>query len=820
MNTMPSGKFSKRSIGLLCAASLLASCADLRVAQDAYIAQDYKLAYKHWSDLAEKGFPEAEFRLAALYAEGHLGEKNIHKALEHFQRALETGHLNAARDLGRFLLRYGSRIKNTRSIIELLEEEARLGNSMAQLAIADIYLAGTLLPADVKKSITLLESLAMQENREAIERLGDLNRQGIHINADPVKARTYYQHAYKLGELNAGIKLASMLANGEGGNRNLEAAEEILLYIVKQGKLSAAFTLAQIRDPSNGEHPPADSINLYKQASDGGYVPARYRMADFYLRGSGVPQDLALAVEIFRDLSNKNYGPASARLGDLYRDGLYFQLDYAEALRHYEMAFQQGFARAELRIAKMYLNGFGVARDPVTARDIYIRYAADGDPDSAYGVAQSTEAIARQAGEPFPATAKDWYEGTYRAGHESGSIRLAEILYFGLIGKSDAERAFDILENLSESNSQRASMKLAELLMKENSPHYNPVLAIHYLEKAMQQGDGEARIKLADIHARLPGQDNEQKAIGIYRDLMTEGNIVATYKLARLYEQKLGEDAITTEILGWYRTARDAGYPPAQVRYADLQFEGIGIPQDIYSAITTYQELSSRGLGQATFRIGRLYESGISKALDYKTALKYYRLAYKQGYDLAELRIARFLAYGWGVQQDVETAISIFTRYYQQGNAKAAFELGEVYETVGSPLDKVQLQKARLWYKNALGLGYTDALFALAMVEERIHQQITDTSMQYLQRAVNNGHGEALKILGTRIFDGQHIPMNHTLGLSMLLSAARLNVSDALQIAFEKMDLIDSPQLIRTANKLSQEYMQATIGKAPKAADS
>ena len=96
-------------------------------------------------------------------------------------------------------------------------------------------------------------------------------------------------------------------------------------------------------------------------------LPALVRL----LKGQGVPQDYAEAVQWYRKAAEQGVAKAQFNLGLMYDNGLGVTQDYARAGKWYRKAAEQGYATAQFNLGLMYENGEGVPQDYVHAHMWY-----------------------------------------------------------------------------------------------------------------------------------------------------------------------------------------------------------------------------------------------------------------------------------------------------------------------------------------------------------------------------------------------------------------------------------------------------------------
>ena len=104
----------------------------------------------------------------------------------------------------------------------------------------------------------------------------------------------------------------------------------------------------------------ADSASL-------GYGDAVLAMGWFYLNGTGVQRDLALASKWYKKSARKGDPRAMFSLGQMAYDAR----DFAGALLWFNRAIEKGHARSVFWLGKLYWHGRGVVQDKKRASDLF-----------------------------------------------------------------------------------------------------------------------------------------------------------------------------------------------------------------------------------------------------------------------------------------------------------------------------------------------------------------------------------------------------------------------------------------------------------------
>lgn len=171
----------------------------------------------------------------------------------------------------------------------------------------------------------------------------DLARLSLRRGAEQ-PARLLFLLAAKLGDGRAQNNVASMYAEGRGGERS----DKLAVY-------------------------------WYQRAADAGITQAMFNLANFYEEGRGVARSTPKAAEFFRKAAEKGDVQASFNLGVLYASQRTdFSQDYAAATTWYLKAANGGFASAQYNLGSLYVKGLNGPKDIERAREWYEKAAAQG----------------------------------------------------------------------------------------------------------------------------------------------------------------------------------------------------------------------------------------------------------------------------------------------------------------------------------------------------------------------------------------------------------------------------------------------------------
>jgi len=129
-------------------------------------------------------------------------------------------------------------------------------------------------------------------------------------------------------------------------------------------------------------------VKWFRLAADqGGLVAAQLNLADIYILGRGVPQNLGEALKWYRIAADQGSPYAENVIGMTYERGFHAAQDDAEAFRLFRRAANKIYDRPgntwihspQYNLAAMYAAGRGTAQDHVRALMWFTLAAAFGD---------------------------------------------------------------------------------------------------------------------------------------------------------------------------------------------------------------------------------------------------------------------------------------------------------------------------------------------------------------------------------------------------------------------------------------------------------
>lgn len=244
-------------------------------------------------------------------------------------------------------------------------------------------------------------------------------------------------------------------------------------------------------------------------------------------------------------------------------------------------------------------------------------------------------------------------------------------------------------------------------------------IAVYHLARAYKNGWGVA----PDLET---ARDWFKK--GVRYDFRYRGE--TAYEIGRLYQQSSGDDCNTIAV-AWFHKALTWKFVKAHVQLASHYRYGLGVDQDIQSALYHYEQAGIAGYPSSTIKYAQWLLKG-GRGID------------------ADPESARY----WGRR----AMVGLRTKA-NDGSASAAKTLGRIYrDGVFMPADLAETER---WFRRSSRLGDSGGMHELAqfLLREPQSEARTKEALEWLGMASELGHGGAVTALG-------RLHLKKTFGLS------------------------------------------------------
>lgn len=198
-----------------------------------YVKQgDYVTAKDYFEEAVESGLPLGYYGLGYIYAMGSEDvDVDLDKAYELFDKAVETGDIEAMYNAGKFLNVAGETDEDKAKGLDILIKAADAGYSEACSALGDAYESGSGTEVDTKKAFEYyLKGAEMYSSTFYYDNVGYCYEEGVGVEQDYAKAVEYYTLATQSNSGMAWFDLGRMYEDGLGVEKDLGKALECYIY--------------------------------------------------------------------------------------------------------------------------------------------------------------------------------------------------------------------------------------------------------------------------------------------------------------------------------------------------------------------------------------------------------------------------------------------------------------------------------------------------------------------------------------------------------------------------------------------------------------
>lgn len=203
--------------------------------------------------------------------------------------------------------------------------------------------------------------------------------------------------------------------------KNYSQARDACLGPAEAGDGKAQYNLSVIAS-SLKRYP--EALHWARRAAESS-PDGRYQLGQLYLRGQGVEQNPASALNWFEQAAEQGLAPAQYQSARMYQRGQGAAPNPSKARQRFEQAARQGHRDAQLALGLLYLHGEGVAVDNGKARDWLLRAARQGSAAAQY---QLGELYAEGRGVPADtAAAYVWLSLAKDNGEPRAAARLQQL---------------------------------------------------------------------------------------------------------------------------------------------------------------------------------------------------------------------------------------------------------------------------------------------------------------------------------------------------------------------------------------------------------
>ncbi|MBO9587047.1 tetratricopeptide repeat protein [Devosia sp.] len=601
------------------------------------------------------------------------------------------------------------------SAVRLLTGVAERGDGWAAVLLANLYRQGEAVEQDGAKVVALLEPLAKGGNAGALTGLGELYLTGArNMPKDVPLAAEYFERAAATGDLWGKFQLALLLIDGNGVDRDLEQAVELLEEVSKAGDPWVLITLGDLY--AGGLVPPAEkAIPYFEKAAATGNTAALTRLAQAYQTGLGTEAaDPAKSREFWEAAVAKGDSFAGINLALLLLDdGGRVAVD--RAVKLLDAGAARGEAWPATILADLLVRGEKVPQDAQRAVALLAPLADEG---SAAAQVALSDIYAKGAGDVIadPSRAFALVDAAYKQGEAQAASRLGFMLVRGEGTKQDISRGMGLLDQaVSRSTDPWLAIDVGALLAAGDvvpvdgdraiamfkkaadlgsaaglfrlgisyrdgvgDVEPDPVMARTYLGRAADMGDNASRVTLAQMLLASDVRADVDKGVILLEAAAEEHDAWGTTSLAALLLEGRVLPKDGERVRALLEPLAEEGSAAALAMLGDLYVKGADpIAADPPVGRGYYEKAAALGELGAKNKLGLMLLAG--EAGDVGRGLQLLREVAEAGDGWAKIQLGDALTQGGAVDVDAVAARDYYQRALDQGIAAGAVKLGLLY---------------------------------------------------------------------------------------------------------------------------------------------
>ncbi|MBR6910285.1 MAG: ATP-binding cassette domain-containing protein [Candidatus Methanomethylophilaceae archaeon] len=393
--------------------------------------------------------------------------------------------------------------------IEVITDQANSGLSEAQYNLSQCYKDGNKVEANEEAYRYWLELAAEQGHLKAQVELADLLMASDDEN-DHETAMKYYQSSAARGDTNARIRLSQLI--GMGGTTDLEKINAVFRYYAERGNPTDILRYANfLLKTAWNDKQRAEAFTWFKRlADDYNHPDAIVQLANMYSSGIGVKRNRKLYLETIKKGAWLGIPKTSQLLADEYVKGSLVEEDLEKALQLYEFCANNGVASSQYAVAMMYLEGKGTEINQEKARYWFDMYSKS--QITPYQL--SAIELSKQQTIPGAAGIDEFYEMIKESKDPKALIELSNYLNNMVDSSFDdsiTQRIDDINEQLSKSYGKGMDIAF-NYYSRQDSKGYNPQKALEIGLKSIYQGKPDTLYKVSLLC--LNSEDESLRELG------------------------------------------------------------------------------------------------------------------------------------------------------------------------------------------------------------------------------------------------------------------------------------------------------------------
>src|ERR1700677_811785 len=296
---------------------------------------------------------------------------------------------------------------------------------------------------------------------------------------------------------------------------------------------------------------------------------------------------------------------AQLKIGRAYYEGTAGKRNYPEAYRWFTEAERSGSAEGKAWLGSCYLLGYGVQIDVETASTLISASAKTGNP-----VGERFLGFMYESGQGMPQSYSEairWYQASSEQGDGNAFDKLGLLYLYGRGAHRNPSIAFQLFLQGADTGDSWDQLHLAQmyrsghiflpgsssitdgLLPRQETSQQNPISSIAVSSTLSGKS---TPLTTSSVETQEP---DYQKAYQLFLLSSNQGNKVAAFYIAQMYEAGEGVEQSYSKAFYYYSFSAVRKYAPAQLAIGQSYALGRGTQQDLPRAYVSYRLAAEQG---------------------------------------------------------------------------------------------------------------------------------------------------------------------------------------------------------------------------------
>ncbi|WP_019000500.1 tetratricopeptide repeat protein [Succinimonas amylolytica] len=625
--------------------------------------------------LAQRGLPEAVFRLAQMYNDGGSVLPMPDKAAFYFNKAAEIGNADASWELARLFLNHRKN-QCLDSVKSFLSQAADVGNHDAE------YNLGILLYREVR-DLPLLNDDSSKDRTEHKKCWSIGNQNGKFRHSEFGQALEYIKRAALGGHAEAALELSGFYEKGIGTNRNFREAEKWCFRAAEMGNAQAQYRLAEMYETCHQQSVEEQTVvNWYQKALSKGCWKAAYRIALLYRYGHQISRSDETANKYLQIAVEHDVVPARYEMGISFLNGWGVEKSLTKAKSYIYQAAMLEYIPAVETYGKIMLdNNSNISfPDDALLKDLFEKLSKNGRPEGDFGLFLLYQ---RGIGVPKdPNKALEILEKCAENKYRYALYELGLIYFTGNGVQKSYQKAMNLFLESAEKNVDRALHMTGICYLRGYGTAVNYKEAFSFFLRASEQGFLPSYRLLGEMCENGVGvMKNDDEAVRYYRLLANAGIDDAFLYIANIYMKDNGDQGRDyAAAQNWLRQGASRDHAGCCYELAKMYLSGRGVVYDPGEGMRLMHKAANLNHKDALYYLGKAYRDGMFQIpVNHQKSLVYLKAASEQNHSEATTLLGLMYLNGQGCEKNPIAAYDLLYIAAEHGSAEAQYQLALLY---------------------------------------------------------------------------------------------------------------------------------------------